>query len=475
MHGARTRIFLVALVLGSQGCGSDDSGGGASGTGGSAGAGAGGSGGGSTDPLVLVPPKALEADPSQDCPAAFANAPAAGQNAGFDAAGQSRSFQLSLPGGEHSGPRPLMVVFNGTGENGLDIFQRANMSDFVDAGFIVVAPDSIGNGTLWPVWDGIRLPEEESMPNADLEYFDGLVKCLAAHFSVDQHRIYVSGHSAGGIFTNRVLRTRSDLVAGGIPASGVFDYTAPDPAPAFSGVAVLVTWGGDNDSWGGSASGVTVPEFNFVEQAALASQYYEAAPGVDQAYCRGKNLGHAWLSAANGWMMSYLLAHPKGLATNSPWQYVAPDAAAAFECSPDAASFQNPNEVSCGSSSTTGCQDYCQLLGDCAVENATIEPVLAPQLELLGFSGAKHLECGGCITQCEAAATTPADTSVLACFQTEAATIQCAGGIAGAQPMIDTVNQCCQNQTTSGVCAELCGAIQQNSAAAALFPSCAAF
>ncbi len=463
-------VLLPSLLV-LAGCGGSDDSGGAAGTGGAAG----GGGSGSTDPLVLVPPEALSADKAADCPASFQTALAAGQSGGYDAAGQTRSFYLALPTASFDGPRPLMVVFNGTGETGKEIFDRANMSDFVDAGFVVLAPDSAGNGTLWPVWDGLRLPEEEALENKDLEYFDSIVKCVAAHQLVDKNRIYVSGHSAGGIFTNRVLRARSDLLAGGIPASGVFDYTAPDPAPTLDGISVLVTWGGDNDEWGGnSGGGVAVPKFNFVEQAALASQHYESAPGLDQAYCRGSNVGHAWLSPANSWMIEYLLGHPKGLAATSPWQFVAPTDPT-FTCSADAATFANGNSVTCGPSSTTGCQAYCQMLGDCAVENATIEPVLGPQLDILGFSGTGHLECGGCVTKCEADATDATDATTLGCFQTQSTTIQCGGGIAGASPFIDAVNQCCEGQTTSGVCQTLCGAISQNSAAAALFPTCAAF
>lgn len=465
--------FLPALFLAllASACGGDDSGGGSGGSGGGGGGGnTGGMGGGSSDPLVLVPPVALAAS-AADCPAAFQSAPASGQHAGFDVGGQARSFYLDLPAA--TGPRPLMVAFNGTGETGKQIYDRADLQDFVAAGFIVLAPDSAGNGTLWPVWDGLRAPEDESLPNEDLKYFDQLVKCVAFHHPVDEKRIYVSGHSAGGIFTNRVLRERSSLLAGGIPASGIFDFTAPEPPPALDDVAVLVTWGGDNDAWSGSASGVTVPEFNFVEQAALASQYYEQK--VEQAHCHGKNLGHAWLSKANAWMIDYLLFHPKGLAKGSPWKFAAPDPGANFECSESAATFTNPNEVSCGTTPTAKCQTYCQLIGDCAAENATVEPVLGPQLEALGFSGPKHTECGGCLTKCEADATAggAADAGVLDCFAKQAAGAQCGGGIPGAMPFVDATNACCPGQSASKICGTLCTAVNSNGAASALFGGCA--
>lgn len=458
--------LLFALLL--PACGGDDSGGGSGGGGNT-----GGAGGGSSDPLVLVPPVALEASVA-DCPAAFQTPPGSGQHSGFDVAGQARSFLLQLPA-DVTKPRPLMVAFNGTGETGQAIYDRAKLQDFVAAGFIVLAPDSAGNGTLWPVWDGLREPKDESLPNNDLEYFDQLVKCVAAHHPVDAKRIYVSGHSAGGIFTNRVLRERSGLLAGGIPASGIFDFTAPEPPPALEDVAVLVTWGGDNDAWGGTAGGKTVPEFNFVEQAALASQHYEKH--VEQAHCHGKNLGHAWLSQANAWMIDYLLGHPKGLAKNSPWKYSAPPTSANFECSEAAATFESSSQVSCGSTPTAKCQTYCQLIGDCAAANATVEPVLGPQLEALGFSGTGHTECGGCLTKCEtdASAGGAADTGVLDCFATEAAGAQCGGGIPGAMPFVNAANKCCSGQTASKICETLCTAVNSNGAAASLFSGCAAW
>jgi poly(3-hydroxybutyrate) depolymerase len=471
-------IALACSVFWGCGGGDEDGKGSPGGAGGTAGGGGTGAVDGGSDPLVLVPPVALAANPQTDCPPAFQTAPADGQHDGFEVAGQSRGFYLEQPdASKYAGPRPLMVAFNGTGESGKTIYDRAQLGDFVARGFIVLAPDSIGNGTLWPVWDGLRQPSEESLENKDLEYFDSLVQCIAAHHSIDQKRIYVSGHSAGGIFTNRVLRARSALLAGGIPASGVFDYTAPDPAPELDAMAVLVTWGGDNDAYSGGTGGVTVPEFNFVEQATLASAYYEKSPKVDQVYCRGKNLGHAWLDAANDWMIDYLLGHPKGLAKSSPWKFAAPAASANFTCGEAAAEFTSSVVVNCGTSQTPSCHSLCQLVGDCAVENATVAPILGPQLEAIGFSGTDHTDCGGCLTQCDADAQTggATDSAVLSCFDTESQSAACGAGIPGVMPFVDAANKCCKDQTSSAVCKRLCGTIKTNSAASALFPTCNAF
>ena len=479
----RGQIWTGALVALSMACSSGSSGGGGSGSGGTGGgggsaamAGSGATAGSAGDPYyAAVPAERRSATVSAACPAAFQNPPAAGQNVGFDSGGQSRSFLLALPdAAQFPGPRPTFVLFNGTGESGQAIYNRISGADYAAAGFIVIAPDSIGNGTLWPVWDGLRESGQENAPNLDLDYFDQLLDCIAAHYEVDNKRLYVGGHSAGGIFTNYLVRRRSDVLAGAIPASGVFDLTAPAPVAPLSPVAVAVTWGGDNDVWGGnSGGGVSVPAFNFVEQAALASQYYEQEAAVEQTWCRGDNLGHAWLPA-NAWLIDFLLGHPKGLATGGPWA-PASNEGAGFKCSQDAAPLPPQKQVVCATSTTAGCQTYCQFLGDCAAENATIEPVLGPQLDTLGFGPPNHTDCGGCVPKCEGDAKDASDATVLSCFESEFAAATCGPGISGAQPLIDASNKCCAGQTASGVCTTLCQAIKTNSAAAVLFTSCAAF
>jgi poly(3-hydroxybutyrate) depolymerase len=164
---------------------------------------------GPEDPLVAVPPVALERSTSV-CPAGFTQtAPAAGQNPGFTASDLARSFYLQIPDADaHPGPRPMMVVFNGTGGDGVGAISGYGFDDLDDEGWIVVGPDSAGHGTIWPVWDSLREPGDEGRANVDMDFFDRLVDCMAAHYPVDAKRIYIAGKSAGGIMTNYVLRRR---------------------------------------------------------------------------------------------------------------------------------------------------------------------------------------------------------------------------------------------------------------------------
>jgi hypothetical protein len=413
-----------------------------------------------------VPGEPLPSDPLSACPAAYrTTAPKAGLVEDFTVAGQKRNFVLILPDASFTGPRPLFIGFNGTSENGTKFAARAKLAELAAKGFIVVVPSSAGNGSFWPIWDAMRRPGQEGGPNADLDLFDSLVACTAAHFSVDKKRIFVGGHSAGGIFTNKVLRARSNVVAGGIVGSGVFSLTQSAGGAPLDGMFVIVTWGGDNDVYRGTTpNGVTVPEFSFVEQASLASKYYEAQPAVTQVACRGNNIGHAWLPI-NAWFADALLAHPKGAAASA---LAAVPAGAPVVCSEDAYESPPLPAITCGPSATTGCQAACQLMADCVGENRTVGTVMKKQLESFGFVGTS---CGGCITRCQQTSGA-SNAAALACFRDAQATAQCGGGIEGAFPLFGAVDKCCKGRTDSSFCVGVCTSINQNESSAPFFPVC---
>lgn len=415
-------------------------------------------------------PTPIVEDPESACPAPYVSAaPKEGQNEGFEAAGQSRSFHLLLPPASFTGPRPILFAFHGTSEKGARFVTRAKLAEFVARGFVVVAPDAAGNGTFWPVWDGMRAPGKEADPNPDLVLFDRLLSCTAAHFAIDQRRVYAVGHSAGGIFMNRLLRSRSKVLAGGIVGSGVFSLTSTGTSGPLEPLLAIVTWGGDNDTYRGTTpNGVSVPYFSFVEQASLASRFYEAEPNVGHVRCRGDDLGHAWLPL-NDWFADLLLAHPKGASTDAT---LAPlPAGAPVACSVEPYVLPPLPDMTCGSTARAGCREACQLFADCAVENRTVGPSLASQLSEIGFT---TTSCAGCVSRCQSGATTATDAQVLSCFQARQAAATCGPGIEGASPLFEAVNACCDGKSGSNLCVSLCTTLWKSSASRPFFPACQA-
>jgi hypothetical protein len=118
----------------------------------------------------------------------------------------------------------------------------------------------------------------------------------------------------------------------------------------------------------------------------------------------------------------------------------------------------------------TGCREYCQLLGDCLVENGTLGPPAAGSLLALGFGGAEV--CSGCVSRCEADAQgSGPDVPVLSCLSTAAPAAACGPGFAGAAAFA-TVGSCCSGAAGSSVCARFCAAFQQTSLFAGLLTGC---
>lgn len=404
------------------------------------------------------------------CPSGFRSALAAGRHTGFTSGGQSRSFELRLPAATFTGPRPLVFVFHGTNLSGSIALTEYGLSNWLTAGAIVVAPDANGNGYPWPVWDSTQFPTRPPAPNADLALFDDLLFCVSGHHPVDARRIYVLGHSAGGAATNFFLGHRASVLAGGIAASGGVEFTQPS-TPSTDPLTVLVTWGGSNDCYTGSTGGISVSSC-FEEQSALATSFWANRPNTVEVNCRGNQVGHVWLSSLDAWMPSLMLSRPKGVSAAGFTVPTLPSNANAT-CTRTPFTYQPPAMVTCGASTTTGCQAYCQMMGDCLAENGSLGPSTAPQLLALGFQNSANI-CGGCLTTCQNDAQQggAADTQVLSCLATNGPTTACGPGFAGARAFQTMATCCGQVAASSQVCQRFCTAFRMNQVLASYFPWC---
>lgn len=390
---------------------------------------------------------------------------APGWTKGWAVAGQRRAvYALHPPGG--AAGAPLFVAFNGTGEDGASFARRAHLEDFAARGFLVLAPSSEGNGSLWPVWDGLRAPGHEGDPNPDLALFDALVACAVSAQGADPARVYAGGHSAGGIFTNHLAQRRSGVLAGVIVASGIYSQTSPAPRAALDPMTVLVTWGGDNDRWSGRAGAAAVSDMRFADEAAVAGRAYAADGGHTLWSCGGEDLGHAWLHALNGWMIDALLARPKGtpaVALPPP-----PDGLRA-RCAAGAVAAAAPVGLRCGPSPVAGCTEACQQIADGALSNRTVGPVLRRELRALGLAPD---DCGGCLEACGRLGAGPEAQAALSCLAAQPKVDPAVPGIAGAEPLIAAINTCCAGGTDPW-CGAVCGELRGNLAARGYFGGCA--
>jgi len=336
--------LMFAVACGDDGTGSTpgpDGGGEAGQSGSDGGAGTGGGGGGAIT--------ALEGS----CPDGFT--PAAGSNTSFPSDDVERRFHLLVPE-EMGSPRPVFVSLTGTVQQELAFASQSGLDQLTDLGWIVIAPfrrcsaegrncntaggAGSGDGRVWEPWyDGTMPKSDDAGP--DVRFVEAAVRCVARDFPVDADRIYVGGISAGGTFANRNLTFNSDFIAGGVPASGNWNYgvdpATPTPMP---GGIVIQVWGGETDVWP-----LDSPIANYAPETRAAGLFYAAQASVVSVSCTGSH-GHTWPANANleppfsgkslvlgneftEWAAELLRSHPRG---SQPEDFVLTEPPPDFSC-----------------------------------------------------------------------------------------------------------------------------------------------
>jgi polyhydroxybutyrate depolymerase len=96
---------------------------------------------------------------------------------------------------------PLVLAFHGSSSNGKALAQETHLNDVADAGdFIVVYPD--GYQGQWADGRGTTPPEQAGVD--DVTFVSDLIDKLTSELAINQNRVYVTGMSNGGIFSERL-------------------------------------------------------------------------------------------------------------------------------------------------------------------------------------------------------------------------------------------------------------------------------
>ena len=126
---------------------------------------------------------------------------------------QKRSYRLVVPKSVSlEKPAPLVIAFHGMGIDSKDLMPKYTNLDDLAAGkkFVLAYPEA--DGKAW----GLAPKKVE----ADLAFFDELLKTLQAKYKIDADRVYVLGMSNGGYFAHLVGKERSKAVAAVASHSG---------------------------------------------------------------------------------------------------------------------------------------------------------------------------------------------------------------------------------------------------------------
>jgi poly(3-hydroxybutyrate) depolymerase len=129
--------------------------------------------------------------------------------------GVARTYILDVPSGyDGTTPLPLVFAFHGATTSG-ELFRSrfyGNLLSTMSDAAILVHPDALGDPTAWN-------------DEVDVPFFDALLASLEATACVDQARVFATGHSSGGFFTNTLGCQRGDVLRAIAPVSAGGPFT----------------------------------------------------------------------------------------------------------------------------------------------------------------------------------------------------------------------------------------------------------
>jgi len=120
---------------------------------------------------------------------------------------------------------PLVVALHGCTQSADTFRQLTNWDRLAEAkNFIVVFPQQDANANYLRCWN-FFLPADMNRGAGEPALIAGITRWVQQHYSVDAHRIYVAGLSAGGAMSSVMAATYPDLYAAAGIGSGC-EYAA---------------------------------------------------------------------------------------------------------------------------------------------------------------------------------------------------------------------------------------------------------
>jgi polyhydroxybutyrate depolymerase len=144
------------------------------------------------------------------------------QSLRFD--GRTRTYLIHVPPQyDDSKSFPLVIALHGGGGNSQNMMEKTGFNNVSDEkGFIVVYPDGVGrfkNRLLtWNAGHCCGYALDNNID--DVGFIRALIEKIQNNFNIDSKRIYVTGHSNGGMMTYRLGAELSDIIAAIAPVAG---------------------------------------------------------------------------------------------------------------------------------------------------------------------------------------------------------------------------------------------------------------
>ena len=230
--------------------------------------------------------------------------------------GQStvRTYRLSVPTTyDPTTPLPLLFGFHGVGGTGAQTQSSFNLESTNTGGgkAIFVYPDALTktepDGTMAIDW---VTPLGASNKGIDFAFFEALVAQLENNYCIDLNRIFATGISAGGIFTNFVGCWYGNILRAIAPVASEKPWSTPQSSPpnmlCTGSVAAMVIHGTNDPYSDYTTNGLGTLDFWLAQDGCQTSDpttdavtpnacqdYQGCLPGLPVVMC-SHDEGHAW-------------------------------------------------------------------------------------------------------------------------------------------------------------------------------------
>jgi len=159
----------------------------------------------------------------------------------------TRQFMLAVPSILKDGERlPVVFLWHWLGGSANDFYTRAEVQKAVDAQrFLAVIPEAKAGSTFkWPY----SAVDSQGALEEELVFFDDMLSCVAAAYSIVNNCVSSVGVSAGALWTAQLASYRGDYLSSFISLSGGTGGVIKPWSPPPHKMPGLVLWGGPTDN-----------------------------------------------------------------------------------------------------------------------------------------------------------------------------------------------------------------------------------